>query len=221
MKFRWLLVVLSMVVFASEAIPARAATIQYSWYGLLVPNVSDGDDPWQLSTLGNNFELGLTVSTTAKDLFDQNVEYSAFEVDDAQLILGGEQIRFIGPGFIDLTDDWSGYFDIFTFAGYFERLGILIEIGTAVVLPLDIIQLSEMIEKPSVFRSTKNVAISVMGVPGPYTGIVGKGTPVIVTVPEPLGATLLIGCCIVLIVARDTQPCHRRAANGYGTACNG
>jgi hypothetical protein len=75
---------------------ASAGQIRYSWSGRIVP--SESEDPWQIGEQGREFALEFAVSSNARDDFDINVEFAAFDVAEARLLLDGEEIEFTGPG---------------------------------------------------------------------------------------------------------------------------
>jgi hypothetical protein len=117
-------------------------------------------------------------------LFDLNVEFAAFEVDSARCLLRGEEITFVGPGFIDFTDHRTGQIDILSFSGAFRRLGTTVEIGSAVSLPIETLQFFKDVERPPRFEPTLSVFQTAYGVPGPYVGLVARGE-IVSAVPEP------------------------------------
>lgn len=192
----YILILITVVLLSMRSVCAVASVVHYSWSGNLVP--SGSDDPWQLGPQGQPFVLEVAISLDAPDLLDLNVEFAAFELDDASLLLDNQQLTFVGNGNIDFTDDWSGLLDLVVFHGDFERLGQIIEIGSAVSLPTSTYAFTQMIESPPHFASTENVdRTTCCG--GTYTSIVALGSPVS-AVPEPSTAFLL-GVSIIPLFA--------------------
>ncbi|MEX2310144.1 MAG: hypothetical protein WD738_21405 [Pirellulales bacterium] len=174
-----------------------ANTIRYSWSGQLVP--SGEDDPWQIGEQGQPFALDLAVSSTASDLLDANVEFAAFDVDEARFVLGGDELLFSGNGNVDFTDNHAGLFDLLVFHGDFERLGQIIDIGSLTVLPMASFQFSQTIESPPLFPSTINLDRSAC-CGGLYTSIIAAGSAVRV-VGEPASVGLWAASCLLIVVA--------------------
>jgi hypothetical protein len=190
--------------FVADNLPAHSSVIQYSWSGRLVPSDAESEDPWQIGPQGQPFELSIAVSREASDLLELNVEFAAFEVSAARLLLNGQEVPFVDPGILDFTDYHAGLFDLLLFNGVFERFGHAVEIGSNLALPFNTFQFDEFIEAPPLFGSTVSAAQSAYGPQGPYTGIADAGVAVLV-VPEPGSIALLSTLGLLPLIARRAK----------------
>lgn len=179
-------------------VSAFATEIHYSWSGILVP--SNTDYPWQLGLGGQPFLLNVTVPFDALDLADLDVEFAAFDVTQARLLLSGQEVPFIGNGTIDFRDNGTGMLDLRGFHGDFRQLGETIAIGSLVTLPMNTIQFSHTIEPPPFFSSTENI-LRAACCGGPYTSIVAPGSPISV-IAEPISIAICGANAFVLMALR-------------------
>ncbi len=116
------------------------------------------------------------------DLTDVSVQFALFSVIQARLTVAGQEISFVGDGFLDFTDDSLAGFDLLTFRGVIERNGVQSQISSAVTLPLTAFRFVDAAEISPLFRSVINVLRT--GTGDPYGMLVESGTPVL-GVPEP------------------------------------
>jgi hypothetical protein len=180
-----------------QCIPAYPSQVRYSWSGRLVP--AGDDDPWLIHQQGEAFDLSVTVSSGALDLSQFDVEFAAFEVDNAQLFVQGQEIAYLGNGVLDFTDNSAVGYDLIVFAGDFQQFEQVIEIDSAVILLPDTFQFLQQIHQPPYFSSTANtLRITCCG--GPYASIVAEGATVTV-VPEPPSLALLPVTALLFVFA--------------------
>src|SRR4051794_14473260 len=88
--------------------PSHAYPIEYSWEGTIVPN--GPTDPWLVGIQGQPFTLHGVVSSTAPDLLDIDVQFAAFTIDNAQLVVAGQNVPYVRDGTIDFTNNSAGTF---------------------------------------------------------------------------------------------------------------
>lgn len=183
-----------LVVSALFCLESHAYPIQYSWAGTIVP--TGAADPWLIGAQGQPFALDGTVSSGASDLLYVDVQFAAFNIESAHLLVGGQSVPYIGDGVIDFTDNSAGSSDLVTLGGKFQRFGETVEVESLVVLHPATFEFIQSIEPPPLFASTANVdRAACCG--GTYTLIVEPGSAVTV-IPEP--ASIVNGVVAVLLV---------------------
>ena len=174
------------------------ADIQYSWGGTIVPTGTN--DPWLIGQQGQPFSLsGAVPSDVTDDLFD-SIQFAAFNLTHADLVVDGEPVPYVGNGYVDFTDNSGGTFDVVVIGGEFQWFGTKIGIGSAVALNPSTFSFTQASESLPVFPSTMNVDhVTCCG--GTYTFIVEAGS-VVTIVPEPGGAMLCLIATILLVGSR-------------------
>lgn len=160
---------------------SAGAEIRYSWSGTIVP--TGANDPWLIGANGLPFTLEAKVRRNAPDLADVDLEVGLFAVDQARLVVAGQEIPYVGEGFLDFTDDSFADFDLLTFQGLFERNGVRSVVSSVVTLPVNAVQFVVPSETAPVFGNVANVLRSSTGSIF-YGTYVESGTPVL-GVPEP------------------------------------
>src|SRR6478672_5546113 len=155
---------------------SQADQLQYSWSGKIFPIGTD--DPWLVGNQGKTFDLRVLVSNSAPDLLTGNIEFAAFDADDASLSIDGQPINYVGAAGLDFTDDWSNLADLITFHGNFTQLGQTVEFGSFVALPKATFQFQSFSEAPPVSVSPAIVLDNSGCCGGTYATVVAAGTPV-------------------------------------------
>jgi hypothetical protein len=171
------LAVSSLFLLHARLVDAQLEGIPYSWSGRLV--VNGDDDPWQLGARGMEFDVEVSIPANALDDFDQSVALAGFEAHHVRFRLEGQEIAYLPSGTLSFTDDFANSIDIMTFHGDFERLGAMIEIGSAVAMPCDTLRFMRDSELPPLFGSTINVdRAACCG--GTYSAVVDRDASVII-----------------------------------------
>jgi hypothetical protein len=191
-------VVLSLNWLASAS-SARAAgrQIVYSWHGSFLQN--DIDDPWHFGGVRLPFELELRVDVAAADLA-LGIDTALFAVEEARLVVDGQEVSYVGDGYLDITDNHSDRFDLMTFHGLFERNGVQTRTGSLVALPLDGLHFEAQVEMPPLFGRIANDMRS--GTGGPLYGTWVEKGAAIAGVPEPQSICLALSALLLLRVLR-------------------
>jgi hypothetical protein len=179
----------------------QGGQLQYTWSGKILPN--DVGDPWLIGTQGKSFDLNVAVSQSAPDYFGGNVDFAAFDIDNAELSIDGQNIAFVGSGILDFTDNWTGAADLVTFHGDFDRFGKIIEFGSVVALPITTFQFQNLPETPPNFVSPANVVTNSGCCGATYGTFVAAGTPVRV-IPEP--STLVLATILLFAGSGISTP---------------
>jgi hypothetical protein len=180
---------------------AIADVIRYAWSGVIV---SDGaDDPWSIGQHGKSFSLSATVSSDAADVLSDSVQFSAFNLNDADLVIEGQQVSYVGNGTIDFTDNSGGILDVVLVAGEFQSHGTKVEIESAVALDPATFMFTHENELLPVLTSTTNMDRISCCRP-PYVLVVQAGSAVIV-VPEPTNGLMCFLGWILIGSTRRTR----------------
>jgi hypothetical protein len=137
-------------------------------------------DPWLIGVSGLPFVLEIKSDSSAADLA-LAVDTALFAVDQARLVIAGQDIPYVGEGFLDFTDNSLAGFDLVTFNGVFELNGVQSEVPSFVDLPLNAFQFVAPFETPPTFGNVANVLKSSIG--DNYGTIVESGT-LVLSVPE-------------------------------------
>jgi hypothetical protein len=190
----WNVFTIGSLVLSGFCLESQAYDIQYSWVGTIVPTSTA--DPWFIGAQGQPFSLDGRVSGGAPDIHNVDVQFAAFNLAHAHLVVGGQSASYQGGGAIDFSDNSAGTFDIIVLGGQFQRLGETVEVESAVALHPAAFEFTQTVESPPFFASTANVdRAACCG--GTYILIVEAGSAVTV-VPEPAP---LIHYGVVLILA--------------------
>jgi hypothetical protein len=201
MSYQSILVIVCGLLSATFCLESHADN-QYSWSGTIVPNGSS--DPWLIGQQGQSFSLSGVVPSGATDVLDDSVQFSAFDLTNAGLVVGGQPVTYVGNGYIDFTDNSAGTFDVVLMGGEFQWFGTNVGIASAVALNQSTFSFTQASESLPVFPSTTNVdRITCCG--GTYTFIVEAGSTVTV-VPESTGTML---CLIATILVATTRRNNR------------
>lgn len=165
-----------------------SADITYSWAGHL--SLRDaGPDPWLIGPDGAEFKLQTTVSGAAVEQYSPQVPFAGFPALSARLWIDGEEVEYVGDGFIDFSD-LENIADVVVAVGLFRKFGQTVDISTGVELDPSTFAFHLPFELPPYFPTTQTLGRGGAGGSQYYT-LVPAGTLVEV-VPEPATVPLAL-----------------------------